>query len=102
MKEEKILCGSESELIKHFCDIVSYTQTVMNHADNLLYSNEGIKKQMSDIVNNQKGIGMIFYMIVDTIDTTEPIHNINLSLMKSYIHVKSDTPYIHIESDIKT
>jgi hypothetical protein len=86
MKENKIVCGTKDELVEYFYNIVKPTQDICAKKDNYLYSKEGIEKQITDVLNDQKGVGMIFYMTMDT--DVKPIIEVNIKLMSSYIHVK--------------
>lgn len=90
MKENKIVCGTKDELVEYFYNIVKPTQEICENKDNLLYSKEGIEKQITEVVNKQKGIGMIFHMIMEKDEEVSQLLNkeVTIKLMSSYIHVK--------------
>ena len=90
MKENKIVCGTKDELVEYFYNIVKPTQEICENKDNLLYSKEGIEKQITDILNNQKGIGIIFHMIMEQDVEVSKLLNqeVTIKLISSYIHVK--------------
>ncbi len=50
MKENKIVCGTKDELVEYFYNIVKPTQEICENKDNLLYSKEGIEKQITDVL----------------------------------------------------
>ena len=90
MKENKIICGTKQELLEYFYKLVKPTQDICENKDNLLYSKEGIEKQITDILNNQKGIGIIFHMIMEQDVEVSKLLNqeVTIKLISSYIHVK--------------
>ena len=56
-----MLCGTHAELLEHFCRLTDIVNQHMK-IENLLYSKDGIKKQLDDLIKDRNGIGTIFYL----------------------------------------
>jgi hypothetical protein len=86
MKTHQITCGNKSEIIEYFDDLLKYTREHLKE-NNLLYSIDGIEKQIDDIINKQNGFGIIFCLTRDSRDGSVQ-DKVNLELREFYVHVK--------------
>jgi hypothetical protein len=86
MKTREIIVGAKYELMEYFDAVLSYTRTHLKE-NNLLYSRDGISKQIDEIINVNNGIGIMYVLSKDDKDKNST-DDVNLELRSYYIHVK--------------
>jgi len=86
MKTREIIVGARHEIIEYFDGILDYTRTHLKE-NNLLYSQDGITKQIDEIINSKNGIGIVFALSRKDTDKNST-DEVNLELRSYYIHIE--------------
>lgn len=89
MKEDKILCGTKTELLDYFYAITEPYNLICEDKTNMLHSKTGLEKQLNELQTKQKGFGMIFYMNRIVHEESNEVA-IDIKLMRSYVHIKEE------------
>jgi hypothetical protein len=89
MKEEILYCGTKKELLEYFYNKTKFAEYILKNKEsiNLLYSKEGIEKQINELLEKNKDMGLIYYMEGDKLEDDSEV---TLSLKCSHIHIKND------------
>ena len=94
MKTDTILIGTKDELLEYFFSKPLHNKPpkdTLLSPTNTLGSWAGFEYQLSEIENNRKGIGLVFYMeffeVTDGINPEFP--EVNLVLKSQYVAIKN-------------